>query len=105
MNAVLYVDHTGIPWRYLPHDFPHWRTTYGYFSAWQEDGIFEQLTGLLRRLVREAEGRNAEPSAYVLDSQTVKTSANAHLAGQGTDAGKRSSDANATWARTRSACC
>ncbi|WP_406465187.1 IS5 family transposase [Streptomyces sp. NBC_01622] len=89
MNAILYVDRTGIPWRYLPHDFPPWATTYGYFAKWQQDGVFEQLTGLLRRLVREAEGRGAEPSACVLDSQTIKTSANVHLADQGTDAGKR----------------
>ncbi|MGX1480873.1 UNVERIFIED_CONTAM: transposase [Streptomyces canus] len=89
MNAILYVDRTGIPWRYLPHDFPPWATVYGYFAKWQQDGVFEQLTGLLRRLVREAEGRDAEPSACVLDSQTIKTSANVHLADQGTDAGKR----------------
>ena len=89
MNAILYVDRTGIPWRYLPHDFPPWATVYGYFAKWQQDRVFEQLTGLLRRLVREAEGRDAEPSACVLDSQTVKTSANVHLADQGTDAGKR----------------
>ena len=89
MNAILYVDRTGIPWRYLPHDFPPWATTYGYFAKWQQDGVFEQLTGLLRRLVREAEGRGAEPSACVLDSQTIKTYANVHLADQGTDAGKR----------------
>ncbi|ATL25609.1 IS5 family transposase [Streptomyces formicae] len=89
MNAVIYMDRTGIPWRYLPHDFPHWRTSYGYFAAWQQDGVFEQLNGLLRRLVREREGRNGEPSACVLDSQTIKTSANVPLADQGTDAGKR----------------
>ncbi|GHE69348.1 DDE transposase [Streptomyces longispororuber] len=89
MNAVLYVDRTGIPWRYLPLDFPPWATVYGYFTRWQTDGVFEELTGLLRRLVREREGRNGEPSACVLDSQTIKTSANMHLAGQGTDAGKR----------------
>ncbi|WP_328879185.1 IS5 family transposase [Streptomyces sp. NBC_00299] len=89
MNAILYVDRTGIPWRYLPHDFAPWATVYGYFAKWQQDGVFEQLTGLLRRLVREAEGRRAEPSACVLDSQTIKTSANVHLADQGTDAGKR----------------
>lgn len=89
MNAILYVDRTGIPWRYLPHDFAPWATVYGYFAKWQQDGVFEQLTGLLRRPVREAEGRRAEPSACVLDSQTIKTSANVHLADQGTDAGKR----------------
>ncbi|MFD4511592.1 transposase, partial [Streptomyces sp. NPDC058457] len=42
----------GIPWRYLPHNFPPWARTYGYFTKWQQDGVFEQLTGLLRRLVR-----------------------------------------------------
>lgn len=89
MNAILYVDRTGIPWRYLPHDFAPWATVYGYFAKWQHDGVFEQLTGLLRRLAREAEGRAAEPSACVRDSQTIKTSANVHLADQGTDAGKR----------------
>ncbi|WP_326732552.1 IS5 family transposase [Streptomyces phaeochromogenes] len=89
MDAILYVDRTGIPWRYLPHDFAPWATVYGYFAKWQQDGVFEQLTGLLWRLVREAEGRGREPSACVLDSQTIKTSANVHLADQGTDAGKR----------------
>lgn len=90
LNAILYVDRTGIPWRYLPHDFPPWATTYGYFAKWQQDGVFEQLTGLLRRLVREAEGRGAEPSACVLDSQTIKTSANVHPADQGH--GRRETD-------------
>ena len=89
MNAILYVDRTGIPWRYLPHDFAPWATVYGYFAKWQQDGVFEQLTGLMRRLVREAECRGPEPSACVLDSQTIKTSANVPRAEQGTDAGKR----------------
>jgi transposase len=35
MNAILYVDRTGIPWRYLPHDYPHWATVYGCFAAWR----------------------------------------------------------------------
>lgn len=51
--------------------------------------MFEQLTGLLRRLVREQEGHHGEPSACVLDSQTIKTSADVQLKDQGTDAGKR----------------
>ncbi|MFI6689990.1 IS5 family transposase [Streptomyces sp. NPDC050485] len=88
MNAILYMNRTGIPWRYLPHDFPPHQTVYGYFAQWDQDGVFAQLTGLLRRLVREAEGRNSKPSACV-DSQTIKTSANVHLEDQGTDAGKR----------------
>lgn len=62
---------------------PNWRTTYGCFVSWRENGVFEQLTGPLRRLVRESEGRIAEPSAWVLDSRTVKTFATVHLAGSG----------------------
>ncbi len=89
MDAILYVDRTGIPWRYLPHDFPPWETVYGYFAAWQKDGIFDQLNGILRQLVRQAEGRDAEPSACVLDAQSIKTSANVPARGQGIDAGKK----------------
>lgn len=89
MNAILYVDRTGIPWRYLPHDYPPWATVYGYFALWQKDGIFEQLNGLLRQLVRTAEGRNPEPTACVIDAQSVKTSTNAPAATQGIDAGKK----------------
>jgi len=72
----------------MPHGLAPRAMVYGYFAKWQQDGVFEQLTGL-RRLVREAEGRGAAPSACVLGSQAVKTSANVHLADQGTDAGKR----------------
>jgi transposase len=60
-NAILYLDRPGIPGRYLPHGFALWATVYGYFAKWQQDGVFEQLTGLLRRLVREREGRKSEP--------------------------------------------
>lgn len=89
MEAVLYVDRTGIPWRYLPHDFAPWETVYGNFAAWQKGGVFDQLNGVLRRLVREAEGRDSEPSACVVDAQSVKTSAIVPAASQGIDAGKK----------------
>jgi transposase len=89
LNAILYIDRTGIPWRYLPHEYPPWQTVYGYFAAWQRDGIFAQLSGLLRRLVRTAEGRDPDPTACVIDTQSVKTSANVPAASQGYDAGKK----------------
>ncbi|MFE9500583.1 transposase [Streptomyces collinus] len=89
MDAILYVDRTGIPWRYLPHDFAPWETVYGYFAAWQKEGVFNHLNGLLRRLARQAEGRDGEPTACVLDAQSVKTSSNVPAAGQGIDAGKK----------------
>ncbi len=89
MNAILYVDRTGVQWRYLPRDFPPWETVYGYFAKWQKEGVFAQLNGLLRELVRRKEGRNAEPSACVIDAQSVKTSTSVPATSQGVDAGKR----------------
>ena len=89
LDAILYIDRTGIPWRYLPHDYPPWETVYAYFARWQKDGLFEQLNGLLRRLVRTAEGRRTEPTACIIDSQSVKTSTNVPAATQGIDAGKK----------------
>lgn len=58
MNAILYVDRTGCQWAYLPHDFPPHQSVYGYFARWQKDGVFAQLNGLLRELVRQQEGKN-----------------------------------------------
>ncbi|MFF1918267.1 IS5 family transposase [Streptomyces sp. NPDC058239] len=90
LDAILYVDRTGVQWRYLPHDFPPWETVYGYFAKWEKDGVFAQLGGLLRSLLREHEGRNVEPSACVIDAQSVKTSTSVPATSQGTDAGKKS---------------
>ncbi|MET7716413.1 IS5 family transposase [Streptomyces sp. NPDC005407] len=89
MNAILYVDRTGCQWAYLPHDFPPHQSVYGYFARWQKDGIFAQLNGLLRELVRQQEGKNRTPSACVIDAQSVKTSTSVPAAGQGIDAGKK----------------
>nr|BFD96304.1 IS5-like element ISSco3 family transposase [Kitasatospora sp. Xyl93] len=89
LDAILYVDRTGIPWRYLPHEYPPWATVYGYFAKWQRDGVFEQLSGLLRRRVRTAGGRTAEPSACVIDAQSVKTAPTVPAATRGTDAAKK----------------
>ncbi|WP_330309838.1 MULTISPECIES: IS5 family transposase [unclassified Streptomyces] len=89
LDAILYVDRTGVQWRYLPHDFPPWETVYHYFAKWEKEGVFAQLNGLLRELVRRKEGRNAEPSACVIDAQSVKTSTSVPASGQGTDAAKK----------------
>jgi transposase len=89
MNAILYVDRTGVQWRYLPHGLPPWATVYGYFAKWQKKGIFAQLNGLLREQVRQREGRSAKPTACVIDAQSVKTSTSVPAAGQGVDAGKK----------------
>jgi putative transposase len=73
VNAVRYLLRTGCSWRLLPHDFPPWGTVYHYFSVWRRDGTWERIHGTLRDRLREAEGREAEPSAAIIDSQSVKT--------------------------------
>lgn len=88
-NAILYLNRTGIPWRYLPHDFPPYRTVYGYFAAWTTEGIFTDLNYELTGLVRDHHGRQVTPTASIMDTQSVKTSTNVPLGTQGTDAGKK----------------
>ena len=88
-NAILYMNRTGIPWRYLPHDFPPHETVYGHFAAWKREGVFTQLNVDLTGLARTTAGRATEPTACIVDTQSVKTSTNVPLADQGIDAGKR----------------
>ncbi|WP_405097733.1 IS5 family transposase [Micromonospora sp. NBC_01412] len=89
LNAILYVNRTGIAWRYLPHDFPPHATVYGYFAAWSKEGIFTELNYQLTGLVRDHHGRTTEPTTSIMDSQSVKTSTSVPLSTQGTDAGKK----------------
>ncbi len=88
-NAIVYVNRTGIAWKYLPHDFPPHGTVYYYYAAWRDEGIFAQLNYDLTTLARAKAGREPEPSAAVIDTQSVKTSTNPPTATQGTDAGKK----------------
>ena len=73
VNALLYVARTGCQWRSLPHDLPPWTIVYWYFRCWKEDGTLDRLMAELRGDLRRAEGRQRQPSAAVLDSQSVKT--------------------------------
>ena len=73
LDAVFYVLRTGCAWRLLPHEFPPWRTVYHYFRRWRIDGTFERLNALLREQLRTSLGRNARPSAGIVDSQSAKT--------------------------------
>jgi putative transposase len=73
VDAILYVLRNGIIWRALPHDFPPWPTVYWYFRRWRLDGRWEAIHAALRAEVRLADGREATPSAAILDSQSVKT--------------------------------
>ncbi len=73
LNAIFYQARSGGAWRLLPHDLPPWRTVYKQFEAWREDGTWEQLLAGLRRQLRQAAGREAEPTAGAIDTQSVRT--------------------------------
>ena len=80
VNAILYVVREGVTWRALPHDFPPWSTVYTYFRAWRRDGTWDRIHDALRDRVRAKGGREASPSAAILDSQSVKTTERGGLA-------------------------
>jgi putative transposase len=73
LNAIFYVLRTGCQWRAVPHDMPPWATAYHYWWVWRQTGLWEQLNTRLREHVRMALGRDAQPSAGIIDSQSVKT--------------------------------
>ncbi len=73
VDAMRYVLRGGIAWRSLPHEYPPWQTVYHYFRAWQIDGMWERLNDELRELARLRAGRNAQPTAAILDSQSART--------------------------------
>jgi putative transposase len=72
VNAIFYQDRTGCQWRYLPSDFPPWSTVAGYYYRWMRDGIWERLLDTLRGLERVRQGKDPEPTAGIIDSQSVK---------------------------------
>ena len=73
VNAVFYISRGGCAWRMMPKDFPPWQTVYGYFARWKRDGTWQTIHDALRGEVREEAGKNEQPSAAIIDSQTVKT--------------------------------
>lgn len=73
LDAIFYVVRTGCAWRNLPSEFPPWSAVYALFNRWSRDGRLERMHGTLRQMWREREGRNAEPTAAIIDSQTAKT--------------------------------
>ena len=87
VNALLYLLRTGCQWRMLPHDLPPWQTVYYHHRKWRLNGIWKKINHLLHRQVRQQAGREATPSAAIIDAQSVKTTL---VKGKrGYDAGKR----------------
>lgn len=87
LDACLYVLRSGCQWRMLPHEFPPWQDVYKHFRRWTDKGLFERMYDRLRAHERQRQGRAPEPTAAVLDSQSVKTSPQGGP--RGFDAGKK----------------
>lgn len=88
LNAILYLVKTGIQWRMMPNDFPKWPIVYYYFAKWKKDGTWEIMHEALVEKLRKKEGRNEDPTAAIIDAQSVKST----LVGaenKGFDAGKK----------------
>ena len=87
LNGIFYITKNGCTWRNLPHDLPKWKTVYHYFRQFRIDGLWESLNQKIREAVRLAEGREAQASAVIIDSQSAKSAEGGEK--RGFDGGKK----------------
>lgn len=88
LNGVFYLNKEGCRWRALPKEYGPWQTVYHYFRLWRISGLWQRLNDKLRERERQAEGRKAQPSVGIIDSQSAKTTAKKGFVGM--TRGKRS---------------
>ena len=107
LNAIFYVLSTGCQWQAMPKDLPPKSTAHFYFMLWDWDGTLERIHDMLYVAVREAAGREASPSAAIIDSQSARASQKGalRLIRRGLTRARRSPAASATSSLTRSASC
>ena len=88
LDAVFYLLKTGCQWRMLPREFPPWKTVFHYLRTWMLDGTWEEMNRTMRRRLRKQLGRDPEPCAGIVDSQSTKTTGVGGEA-RGFDGGKK----------------
>ena len=105
LQGVLYVLETGCQWRHLPKDFPPRSTVWEYFDLWRYDGTLDRIHETLYLALREAEGRDASPTAAIIDSRTAKSAEKGGLRvrGPGLTRARRPRASSSTSWSTRSA--
>ncbi|MFK4102028.1 IS5 family transposase [Streptomyces sp. NPDC019531] len=89
LDAIRYLVAGGISWRAMPADFPDWALVYAFFRRWREHGLISEFHDRLRGKVREPEGREAEPTAGIIDAQSVRAAATVPAAARGYDGGEK----------------
>lgn len=89
LDAVRYLNDNGIKWRAMPLDFPAWSAVHAFFRRWREQGLITEFRNRLRGRLRQAEGRTVDPTAAIVDSQSVRAAEAVGAATRGWDNGKK----------------
>src|SRR5487761_1914463 len=89
VDAIFFVAATGCQWRALPASYPNWNTVHRYHLEWSRNGTWERIAARLAAAVREADGRDPDPSAGIIDARSVRAASIVSNASKGYDAGKK----------------